>query len=272
MLDSLKSRTRTRTIAILIGMGLTAGVLGGLLGIGGGAFVVPALVFFLAFDQHRAHGTSLAVVLALSMSSVITYSFHHRVDLLLAGEIAVGGIVGAMIGGTIVQKIKNKVLRRMFSFFLLAAGVKMGLDGYKMLHDAYLAGGHCAVVIPIGFCVAGVMLALGTGVVTGFLSSLLGVGGGIVMVPMLTMFLCLPQQQAQGVSLAAMMPIAFTGMLKHNKLGNVDFKVAQWVALGAVIGAVAGSTLANVLNPGHLKVAFGIFLIIMAALMAAKKK
>lgn len=263
--------TTNRTVLILLGIGLTAGVLGGLLGIGGGAFVVPALVFFLAFNQHRAHGTSLAVVLALSLSSVITYSFHHRVDLLLAAEIAVGGVVGAMIGGTVVQKIKNVALRRMFSIFLCAAGVKMSLDGYKMLHDAYLAGGHCANIVPMGFCAAGVLLALGTGVVTGFISALLGVGGGIVMVPMLTMLLCLPQQQAQGVSLAAMMPIAFTGMLKHAKLGNVDFRVAKWIAVGAVIGAVAGSTLANTLNPGHLKVAFGVFLIIMAALMAAKK-
>jgi len=260
-----------RTVLILLGIGLTAGVLGGLLGIGGGAFVVPALVFFLAFEQHRAHGTSLAVVLALSMAGVITYSFHHRVDLLLAAEIAAGGVVGAMIGGTIVQKIKNTTLRRMFSIFLFAAGVKMSLDGYKILHDAYLAGGHYATIVPMGFCAAGVLLALGTGMLTGFLSSLLGVGGGIVMVPMLTMFLCLPQQQAQGVSLAAMMPIAFTGMLKHNKLGNVDFKVAKWVAVGAVIGAVAGSTLANILNPGQLKLGFGAFLIIMAALMAAKK-
>jgi uncharacterized membrane protein YfcA len=266
-----KTITSHRTVRILLGMGLVAGVLGGLLGIGGGAFIVPALVFFLAFDQHKAHGTSLAVVLALSLSSVITYSFHHRVDVALAVEIAVGGVVGALIGGSIVQQIKSKALRRMFSLFLIAAGLKMGLDGYKMLHDAYLAGGHMATIVPMGFCLGGVMIALGTGVLTGFLSSLLGVGGGIVMVPMLTMLLHFPQQQAQGVSLAAMMPISFTGMLKHNKLGNVDFRVAQYVAVGAVVGAVVGSTLANALNPGDLKIAFGVFITIMAALMAAKK-
>lgn len=69
-----------------------------------------------------------------------------------------------------------------------------------------------------------------------------------------------------------MMPIAFTGMLKHNKLGNVDFRVAEWIAIGAVIGAAIGATIANVLHPGHLKLVFGVFLILMAALMAANKR
>ncbi|MGB9620760.1 MAG: TSUP family transporter, partial [Armatimonadota bacterium] len=59
-----------RTVYILLGLGVSAGLLGGLLGIGGGAIIVPGLVFFLNFDQHRAHGTSLAVVLAMSLASV----------------------------------------------------------------------------------------------------------------------------------------------------------------------------------------------------------
>lgn len=273
MLHNHSSKTKNRTVTILIGIGMIAGVLGGLLGIGGGAFIVPALVFLLAFDQHRAHGTSLAVVLALSMAGVVIYSFHQCVNLLLATEIAFGGVVGALIGGNVVQRIKSKVLRRMFSIFVVAAGAKMGWDGYCMVHASYLAGGHAARAIdPMGVCMAGAMLAIGTGVLTGFLSALLGVGGGIVMVPMLTMLLHFHQQEAQGVSLAAMMPIAFTGMLKHNKLGNVDFRVAQWIAFGGVVGATVGAAIANVLQPGHLKLAFGGFLIIMAALMAAKKK
>lgn len=267
MQDNLTSKTRKRTIGILLGIGLTAGVLGGLLGIGGGVFIVPALVFFLAFSQHRAQGTSLAIVLALSLSSVITYSYHHSVNLLIAGEIAAGGVVGAMIGGTIVAKIKNKQLRRLFSLFMVAAAVKMIYDGC-MGHTGH-AG--TAALVGTGLTLSGALLGLGTGLLAGFLSSLLGVGGGIVMVPMITMFLGFSQQQAQGISLAAMMPIAFTGMLKHHKLGNVEFSVAAWVAPGAVVGAVIGSKLANIMDGNTLKLAFGIFLIVMAGLMAAKK-
>ncbi|NLN75364.1 MAG: sulfite exporter TauE/SafE family protein [Armatimonadetes bacterium] len=271
MFEFLKKKTRYRTAVILVSIGLFSGALGGLLGLGGGAFVVPALVFFLAFDQHRAHGTSLAIVLAMSISGVIVYSFHHYIDLLLALEIAIGGIAGALVGGGIVNRIKSRVLRRMFSIFLLAAGIKMSVDGYKMLHYVLLDGGHTTTALAATQG-AGILLALGAGVLTGFLSSLLGVGGGIVMVPMLTMMLHLPQQQAQGISLAAMMPIAFTGMLKHHSLGNVDLRVAKWASLGAVTGAIVGASIANCLDPGRLKIAFGVFVVAMAAFMAAKRK
>jgi len=252
-----------RTIAILLGIGLTAGILGGLLGIGGGVFIVPALVFFLAFEQHRAHGTSLAVVIALSSVGAITYFAHGNVDLLFAAGIAVGGMVGAIVGGGIVQHIKSSALRRMFCVFLVATGAKMIYDGCAIKHAAVL---HAAV-----FSGTPILLAVGAGVLTGVLSALLGVGGGIIMVPVLTVLLHFPQPAAQGTSLAAMLPIAFTGVLKHGKLGNVDRRVAFWIGLGAAIGALAGSQLANVLHPCALKLTFGIFLVIMAALMAAKK-
>jgi uncharacterized membrane protein YfcA len=258
----MRSKTN-RTLAILLGIGLTAGVLGGLLGIGGGVFVVPALVFFLAFDQHRAHGTSLAIVIVLSSVSVITYLQHHNVDLVFAAGIALGGMAGAILGGSIVQHIKSSALRRMFCLFLMATAVKMIYDGCAI---KYAVATHVAV-----FSATTALVAVGAGIVTGALSALLGVGGGIVMIPVLTVLLHFEQHAAQGTSLAAMLPIAFTGMLKHNKLGNVDHRVVCWVGLGAAAGALVGSRLANTLNPCALKLTFGIFLVIMAALMAAKK-
>lgn len=258
----MKSKTN-RTVFILLGIGLTAGIMGGLLGIGGGVLIVPALVFFLAFEQHRAHGTSLAIVIMLSLVGVITYLVHHNVDLLFSAGIAVGGMVGAIIGGSIVQHIKSKALRRMFCVFLIASAAKMIYDGCVVT--------HAAAAHAVAFSASGALLAMGTGMLTGLLSAILGVGGGIVMVPTLTMLLGFGQTIAQGTSLAAMLPIAFTGMLKHRKLGNVDFRVALWVGSGAAVGAFGGSLLANVLQPGALKLTFGIFLVIMAALMVAKK-
>ena len=132
MQEIAKSQKTRRTVRVLLAIGFAAGVLGGLLGLGGGSFLVPALVFFLAFDQHRAHGTSLAIVMALSLTSVITYSCHHCVSYVLAAEIALGGVIGAMIGGSVVQMIKSIALRRMFSLFLVASGAKMIIDGWHL--------------------------------------------------------------------------------------------------------------------------------------------
>lgn len=264
MFESLTHKTSNRTIALLIGIGLIAGVLGGLLGIGGGAFVVPVLVFLLAFSRQKAHGVSLAVVLALSIAGVAVYSMHRCVSLLPAIEIALGSVIGAMLGVFVAQAVRSVALRRTLSISIVAVGVKMAWDGFTMAHVLHSGGGPASIT--------GGLWVIGAGVVAGLVSALLGVGTGIVMVPMLTVFLHFPQQEAQGVSLAAMMPIAFAGMLKHSKLGNVDFRVAEWIAFGAVIGAIAGAAVANALHPGHLKLAFGAFLVMVAALTAAKKK
>jgi len=252
-----------RTRLLLLGMGLAAGLLGGLLGIGGGVFIVPALVLFLGFEQHRAHGTSLAIVMALSVAAVISYFAHGNVDLVFSVGIAAGGMVGAVVGGGVVQRINSTALRRIFCLFLVVTAAKMVYDGCVVKHAA---ASHV-----VHFCAHGALMAAGTGAFTGFLSAILGVGGGIVMVPTLTVLLGFGQTLAQGTSLAAMLPIAFTGMLKHNRLGNVDRRVACWVGAGAVAGALVGSHLAHIVPPCHLKLTFGIFLTIMALLMAAKK-
>jgi len=256
------------TIIILVGLGLTAGVLGGLLGIGGGALVVPGLVFFLGLSQHKAHGTSLAVVLFMSTAGSAAYALDGHVDWLLAAEMALGGIAGATVGARIVRAIKGQALRRIFGLFMMLVGVRMvlspfmgGSSGPETAAAAALHAGQWEWLV----------LALCTGVATGVLSSILGVGGGIVMVPAMSLLLGLPQHTAQGISLAAMLPTALTGMLMHQRMGNVELQVAKWVGVGGAAGALIGATVAKSLDAGNLKLAFGVFMVIMAILMLLKK-
>lgn len=259
---------RLRGISILAGLGLAAGVMGGILGIGGGALVVPGLVFFFNFSQHRAHGTSLAVVLCLSLASVLTYSSHGHLDVLLSLEIAVGGVVGAAFGARAVKGIDGRSLRLIFGTFLVLVGARMiwgGLTGQNHLTPAGAAGLDYGTL-------SGFAAAVGVGLVTGFMSGMLGIGGGMVMVPAMVLLLGVPQQTAQGVSLAAMLPTALTGMAIHRAMGNVDMIAGKWVGLGAIAGALAGANVAVRVSPYSLKLAFGVFLVIMAVLMALKRK
>ncbi|MGC8862400.1 MAG: sulfite exporter TauE/SafE family protein [Armatimonadota bacterium] len=257
-----------RTVYILLGLGVSAGLLGGLLGIGGGAIIVPGLVFFLNFDQHRAHGTSLAVVLAMSLASVAAYWRGGHIDWLLAVEMAFGGVLGACVGARVVAALNGPVLRWIFALFLVSVGVRMivaGLLGPKGAPQAQhaLSGMNLA---------AHVLLAVGLGVVTGFLSSLLGIGGGMVMVPAMVLVLGVDQHTAQGVSLAAIMPTALTGAFLHLNMGNVEIRVAKWVGTGALIGGATGASVATLLCPATLKLFFGVFLVVMAVLMALKRQ
>lgn len=263
MFESFTAKTKNRTISLLIGIGLVAGGLGGLLGVSGGAFIIPLLAFFLAFDHNRAQGVSMAIVTTLSAAGVAVYSLHHCVSLLLAAETALGCVIGAMFGVVAASMVRSIAVRRTLCVLIAIAGFKMAWDGYGMMHAMH----HSGEVLSV--CFTGWPAVVGIGMAAGCLSATLGVGTAIILIPMLTMMLRFPQCEAQGISLAAMIPIALAGMLKHAKAGYVDFRVVNWMAVGAIVGALIGAMIANALAPGRLEIIFGVFLVAMAALMFA---
>lgn len=109
----------------LIGTGLVAGILSGLLGIGGGIILVPIMVAYFAMTQHKAQGTSLAVIIPAGIVGSIMYGFHGNVDLFLAANLIIGGIIGATLSARIVNKIPAHRLKQLFGIMLLLVGVRM---------------------------------------------------------------------------------------------------------------------------------------------------
>lgn len=254
-----------KTYLILLTLGLVAGTLGGLFGIGGGALIVPGLVFFLAFPQHRAHGTSLVSALVIGIAGVGAYYAADSIDFVLAAEIAAGAVIGAIFGGRLAGRLRGKTLRRVFGGFLVLVAVWMVYTGITgaVTSDAdvqHLAGYQAALAI------------VGTGLLTGFMSALLGIGGGIVMIPAMVILLGVPQRLAQGISLATIIPTAFVGILIHRRMGNVDLKVGALVSAGAVLGIQIGSAIAIALKSDALTISFGVFLAVIAGLMMLKSR
>lgn len=243
-----------RAYWIVLGIGLVSGLFGGLLGVGGGVIMVPAMVFFLQFDQKRAHGTSLMCVLALAASGLIIYARHGNVDLGFALALAGGGVVGAMVGARAAGVMNNAMLRKIFSVFVLLVGLYMILLAVGLINVG--SGGSQASDHSAGR----ILTAIGIGLLTGFLSALLGIGGGMVMIPSMVLILGINQKMAQGISLAAMIPTAMSGVLMHARMGNVETKAGKWIALGAILGALAGSWGAVQLNVAVLQVIFACLL------------
>ncbi len=91
-------------------VGLAAGLLGGLFGVGGGLIIVPGLVSLAGMDRRLAHGTSLAATLPIAAASLITYVSHGNVDWAVAFFLAIGAIVGAIVGTTLLHVIPKNVL------------------------------------------------------------------------------------------------------------------------------------------------------------------
>ena len=108
-----------------VGVGLGIGVLSGLLGVGGGIFLVPILTSWFAVDQHLAHGTSLAVVVPTAIMGATVYSLHGTIDAALAAKLAVGGVIGAAIGSRLMKHIPAAQLKRMFGIMLILVGIRM---------------------------------------------------------------------------------------------------------------------------------------------------
>jgi uncharacterized protein len=101
------------------------------------------------------------------------------------------------------------------------------------------------------------------GVLTGILAGFFGVGGGIILVPMLVWFFKYSQHQAQGISLAALLlPVGFLGVLAYNKANPIPWKPVLWIALGIFVGAYFGGRAAQILSERELKIAFGVLTIV----------
>ncbi|HOK25745.1 MAG TPA: sulfite exporter TauE/SafE family protein [Bacteroidales bacterium] len=114
------------TVLIIIIIGLFTGLLAGMLGIGGGLIVIPALILVLGFSQHEAQGTSLAMMLPpIGIVAAWNYYKAGHVDLKVAIILAVAFIVGSLFGSKIAIGLPENVLKKIFSIFLLLIGLKM---------------------------------------------------------------------------------------------------------------------------------------------------
>ncbi len=113
-------------IALCLLIGLAGGFASGLVGLGGGIVIVPALVFFLKYSQHLAQGTTLALLLPpLGLLAVIAYYKQGYVDLRVAVLLGIGFILGAWLGSRVALGLSDAVLTKVFGIVLLAVAIKM---------------------------------------------------------------------------------------------------------------------------------------------------
>ncbi|OYT67275.1 permease [ANME-1 cluster archaeon ex4572_4] len=115
------------------------------------------------------------------------------------------------------------------------------------------------------------ILLLGVGLAAGVVSSMLGVGGGIILVPLLILLMNLEPHQAVGTSLAIIIPTVLAGALTHYRLGNVNVQLALIIGVGGVVGAVVGAHFAEALPSLYLKKVFGVLLFIIAIKMIVSR-
>lgn len=252
--DGIPERS-ARTIMTLIGIGLFAGFLSGLFGVGGGIVIVPALVLLAGYQQRLAAGTSLAAIVPTATVGVISYGVSGEVAWLAALILAAAAVVGAQIGTTLAPRISQRALQWGFVAFLLVVIVSL----FVVIPSRE---GVFEVSVPSGLGLVGL------GVVTGILSGLLGVGGGIVVVPMLVLLFGVSDLEAKGTSLLMMIPTALSGTVGNLRRKNVDLLGAALIGGSACLTTALGAWLSKSIDPAVGNIVFAIFLVVIAARMA----
>lgn len=235
-------------------LGLAAGFLSGLFGVGGGILIVPVLVIALHMNQRLAHGTSLGAVLPIAVSGVIGYAVEGQVDWPVAVALIVGAMAGALIGTHALQILPVRVLAYAFSALLLASALRLVVDNSEAV-----GRGDLDVWMAVGLIVLG--LASGT------LAGLLGVGGGVVMVPAQIILFGIPGAVAKGTSLAVIIPTSIVATQRNIKNRNFDMGVAVAVGLAGVASAYGASKISVGLDESTSNALFAALLAVVAVRM-----
>ncbi len=241
----------------LSGVGLAGGLFAGVFGVGGGLIMVPLLLWWTTLDQKRAHATSLLAITPVAVIGGVSYAGGGVFAWLPAIFVAIGGIFGAQIGAWLLRKIAVGILRWGFIAFILASGVML----LTQLPDR-------SVVLDI--TITSAALLLGLGVAMGISAGLFGIGGGVIVIPVLMLLFGQSDLVAKSISLLAMAPGAISGSISHLRHKSATMRDGAWVTAGSVITTPFGAVIAFLLSPRLAALLFGLLMFVVATNLIAR--
>jgi uncharacterized membrane protein YfcA len=242
--------------------GAVGGFLSGFFGVGGGIIMVPLLMLWAKFDQKRASATSLLAIVPTSLVGAITYASNHQVDVLVAVFVSIGAIAGAPFGSKLLRVLPVAVVHWIFITMMVIEAARL-LFVTDVSHGSF----ELTVLSAIGL--------IGLGLLMGLASGMLGIGGGVIAVPVFMSVFGLAPLLAKGTSLLAMVPTAISGTIPNLKAGLVVLTEGLIVGVAAVAASFGGVALAFVLPDQLSAQLFGVLLLgvaIQSAVRRVKKK
>lgn len=239
-----------------VAIGLLVGFTSGLFGIGGGIILVPLLVLLVKVNQKNAQATSLVVVALSAVAGAITYSVAGSVNWISVPFIVSGGLLGTWIATSVVKKTQDRWLKLAFGILLIVVAGRFIWQGFEGVTGNLVAFNFA---VALGYVVAGFAM--------GSLSAFLGVGGGVIVIPILTSFFGFSQQLAAGTSLVVMIPVTLLGAWRLTKAGFTDWSQGLRIGVAASVAAIFGATLALVAQATVLQLGFAVVLVLAGSQM-----
>ena len=273
-------------------IGSIGGMLGSLAGMGGGFVMIPMMTAArgLRLTQHQAHGTSLFAVGSTGLFGALAYGIqtdrgddtvtsesseaktseqHGLIELDIVLALTATAMVTARLGAIASSRLSEKLLKRALGTLMLCVAplvpskkyVNAWLEGNgnesksEQTHSIAQQPSNLQRLLPASFI----------GTFSGFLSGVLGVGGGSIVVPSLVLSTDMSHQAALGTSLCAMVLPAVVGVVTHAKRGNVALRVAPALAIGSAVGSYIGGNVGLHLEEDVLRGGFGLLMLVLGA-------
>ena len=234
-------------------IGLIGGLLSGILGIGGGIVFVPLLTYFTKEDFKINTGISSLAIVFVASASAVSYLVNGIEISSYVLYLIIGAVIGGYLGSRISKFITSKNLQRMFSVLLLFAAYRMffGTNFSSRFEE-------------------NILLYILIGILSGLGSGLLGIGGGIIRIPLLIFFGGIGNLAAQGVSLITAIPSSVAAIIP--KLRDREL-IKRGIIIGifGIVGSIIGSNIAFVLPQKTLNYSFATFLVLVSINMFFKK-
>lgn len=231
--------------------GLVAGIMGGAFGVGGAILTTPAVQVLLDARPIVAVGTPLPAIIPTTLSGMYAYHRGRQIDYRGVLWAAPPGMVGAAGGALLTKVVEPRIL-------LLATAVLIGWQAVQVGWGSARPPNPDHPVRPPGWAFAGM------GLVAGFASGLLGIGGGVVMVPVMSGLLHLPLKRAIGTSLVIIAFMVVPGTAVHAALGHINWAIFLWLSVGVVPGAAIGSRWTIRARERTLRLVVASFLLVVA--------
>ena len=237
-------------------LSLIIGLLLGLLGGGGSILTVPMLVYLLHVEPKTAITTSFVVVGLSSVLALIPHARRHSVCWKSGVFFGLSGMAGAFGGGRIAAFFSSDLLMTLFGLISLTTGL-------LMLRRPKPQSGSSSIKQPVSICPFRVpyLRVLFDGFFVGGLTGMVGVGGGFLIVPALTLLVGLPMQGAVGTSLMIIVMNALAGLGGYSQHAELDLPLTLQVASGALIGSAIGAILSGYVKPALLRRGFGFMVV-----------
>jgi len=240
-------------------MGLLAGILAGTLGIGGGVILVPSMVYLLHYDQHLAQGTSLFILLLpLGLGGLRQYWKDGSVDVRAGILCATGFLLGGYLGAKIAVPMASNLLRACFGAFLVFSAIMLWRKPTPREKTGPFRQDDSRASVRQSAAILGTSGACGVG------AGMVGISGGVLLVPLLGLLFGFSQHRAQGTSLLALLPpTGLLAFLTYWKAGYVNWHTGVLLIPGVFVGGILGGILASRLNPRRMRQVFAVMMFLL---------